>query len=80
MPRRPPSPAGTDEAHRHQIVRDRLLPLRRVIELCGIRKTTIYRLIRQGRFPKAYKPGGHASRWSERELSAWLAEIAAQRE
>lgn len=80
MPRRPPPPAGADEASGKPIVRDRLLPLRRVIELCGIRKTTIYRLIRQGRFPKAYKPGGHASRWSERELYAWLAEVEALRQ
>jgi prophage regulatory protein len=79
MSRRTITAADIDAANATPIVTDRLLPLRRVVELCGIRKTTIYRLIRQKRFPAAYKPGGHASRWSERELNAWLAQVAAQR-
>lgn len=50
---------------------DRLLRLSQVIEIAGIGKTMIYRLMRQDRFPQQFKPGGYASRWSEREVLAW---------
>jgi prophage regulatory protein len=51
---------------------DRLLRLCDVIEMTGIRKTMIYRLIAEGRFPKQFKPGGYSSRWSEAEVRAWI--------
>lgn len=50
---------------------DRLLRLKEVKELTGLGKTMIYRLMREGRFPQQYKPGGYASRWSEGEIIAW---------
>ena len=50
---------------------DRLLKLTDVIDLTGIGKTMIYRLVRRGDFPQPYKPGGYASRWSEAEIRAW---------
>ena len=53
---------------------DRLLKLPQVVEIAGIGKTMIYRLMRRGDFPQAYKPGGYASRWSEQEIYAWREE------
>lgn len=50
---------------------DRLLRLPQVIEIAGIGKTMIYRLMRQQKFPQPFKPGGYASRWSESEVAAW---------
>ena len=50
---------------------DRLLRLSEVKEITGLGKTMIYRLIRAQRFPRPFKPGGYASRWSEREVAAW---------
>lgn len=50
---------------------DELLPITEVKRLAGIGKTMIYRLEREGSFPKRYKPGGYASRWSRREVIAW---------
>lgn len=50
---------------------DRLLKIKQVIEMAGIGRTMIYRLIRSGDFPKPYKPGGYASRWSEAEVIQW---------
>lgn len=50
---------------------DRLLKLSQVIELAGIGKTMIYRLVRAQKFPQPFKPGGFASRWSEAEVIAW---------
>lgn len=52
-------------------VDDALLPLAEVKKITGLGKTMIYRLERAGQFPKRYKPGGHASRWSRREVIAW---------
>lgn len=53
-------------------VSDRLLRISQVKELTGMGKTMIYRLVRAGRFPQPYKPGGYASRWSESEVSDWI--------
>jgi prophage regulatory protein len=52
---------------------DRALKLVDVIEIAGIGKTMIYRLERLGKFPQRFKPGGHSSRWSEKEVRAWRA-------
>ena len=53
---------------------DDLIKLAEVKALAGIGKTMIYRLERAGRFPRRYKPGGYASRWSRREVIAWREE------
>lgn len=58
---------------------DRLLDLREVIALVGLGKTRIYALVRSGSFPAQCKPGGGASRWSEREVQAWIATQLASR-
>lgn len=50
---------------------DRLLKLSQVMDITGLSKPYIYRLVRAGRFPQQYKPGGYASRWSEGEVLAW---------
>lgn len=50
---------------------DDLLTIGEIKKIAGIGKTMIYRLERQGTFPKRYKPGGYASRWSRREVMAW---------
>ena len=57
------------------LLNDRLLRLAQVIEVVGLSKAMIYRLAREGRFPKPYKPGGVASRWSEREVREWRAAL-----
>ena len=80
----PPRPASVDASDLpitapRAPLHDRLLPLQSVMEFAGLGKTMIYRMMRQGNFPAAYKPGGHASRWSERELIEWQAAMAAKR-
>jgi prophage regulatory protein len=50
---------------------DQLITLAEVKEIVGLGKTMIYRLERQGKFPQRYKPGGWATRWSKREVTAW---------
>ncbi|WBO22289.1 helix-turn-helix transcriptional regulator [Sphingomonas abietis] len=58
---------------------DRLIDLPRVKEIVGLGKTMVYRLVREGRFPKPCKPGGAATRWSETEVRAWKACVLADR-
>ncbi len=78
------SPIGraADRLARREVdygVEDRLLPIDAVMQIAGIGKTMIYRKMRDGTFPKACKPGGVSSRWSEREVRDWLAAIIAAR-
>ncbi len=58
---------------------DRLIPLDAVMQLAGIGKTMIYRKMRDGTFPKACKPGGASTRWSEREVKEWRDRVLAER-
>ncbi len=51
---------------------DRLIALPEVIDIAGIGKTMIYRLVRKGRFPQPFRPGGFSTRWSELEVRAWI--------
>jgi len=50
---------------------DRLLKIGQVEEMTGLSRRYIYRLMREERFPRQFKPGGYASRWSENEVVAW---------
>lgn len=52
-------------------VPDRLIRLKEVCEITGLSKSMIYKLLRQGKFPVQYKPGGFSSRWDEVEVRAW---------
>lgn len=61
------------------LLTDRLLRLAQVVEIVGLGKTMIYRMVRERRFPQPYKPGGAASRWSEREVREWKEQLAAAR-
>jgi prophage regulatory protein len=54
---------------------DRLVMLRVVEDIVGLKRTRIYKLIRESDFPPPYKPGGAGSRWSESEVRAWVERI-----
>ena len=51
----------------------RLLPRREVESMTGLSRTSIYRLMRLGRFPEPLRVGPKAVRWNEEELVSWLA-------
>ncbi|WP_380787261.1 helix-turn-helix transcriptional regulator [Sphingomonas sp. R86521] len=53
------------------IISDRLLRLSQVLEIAGLSKAMVYRLVREGKFPTPCKPGGIATRWVESEVRAW---------
>ena len=53
---------------------DKLLRREDVEARTGLSRSSIYRLMRLGKFPEPLKIGENAVRWPESELSAWLAD------
>ena len=51
---------------------DRLLTRPEVETRCGIARSTIYRLMRAGRFPEPLRVGPRAVRWPASEIEEWL--------
>ena len=59
----------------------KLLRIREVMARSGIRsKSTIYRLVKAGRFPSPIKPTPGISAWDAEEVDEWLEACARQRE
>ena len=60
---------------------ERLVRMRELCSLTGLGRSTIYRLIKEGRFPKPIDLlGPTTSAWLASEVNAWIAErIAASR-
>jgi prophage regulatory protein len=54
----------------------RMLRLRRVLDITGLGKTTIYQLQADGNFPKRVQLTAHSVAWVEEEVLAWLARRA----
>lgn len=63
-------PANLSEERCHQA---RFLRLKNVEELVGLKKSKIYQLISERRFPKPYKVG-QTSLWLANEVNAWILE------
>jgi prophage regulatory protein len=57
----------------------RMLRLRRVLDITGLGKTTIYQLQGDGDFPKRVQLTSHSVAWVEEEVLAWLARRAEAR-
>ncbi len=58
----------------------RILRLPEVMGRVGLKRDSIYRLIRQGRFPKILKISDRASGFLESEIDAFIASRAAGRD
>jgi len=54
---------------------DRLIRIDEVKRRVGLGKSMIYRLIQEDRFPAPYKLSPFASRWSDREITAWINDV-----
>jgi prophage regulatory protein len=52
---------------------DRIVRIDAVLDRTGLSRSTIYRIIQQGTFPKSVKLNGHARGWPESELNRWIA-------
>ena len=58
---------------------ENFLKLGEVCRRVGLGRSMIYRMIKEGRFPRPYKLSA-ASRWSERELATWMSDIKGETE
>jgi len=59
---------------------ERLIRLPEVMARTGYRHSSIYNLVREGKFPSPIKlAGGRASAWLEGEVSAWIDALVARR-
>ncbi len=51
---------------------DRLLRRREVEKIAGMSRSTIYRLMQEGEFPRPVKVGSAAVRWRASDITLWL--------
>ena len=56
---------------------DRLLTCKDVVAQTKLSRSTIYRLVGDGSFPKPVRIGPRAKRWLESDIRAWLEELRA---
>ena len=56
----------------------RLIRLPEVQHRVGLRRSTIYRWMAEGKFPKALPLGSHAVAWAEADIEFWIAERSAK--
>lgn len=54
--------------------RDRLLRLPDVEAICGIRKSSIYALMKEGKFPRCVRITSRLSAWPESAVLQWVQE------
>lgn len=57
----------------------RLIRQTEVLQRTSLSRTTLYRMIVSGRFPKPLRIGAKLNVWPEREIDAWLHAKAAER-
>lgn len=50
----------------------RFLRLKEVIELTGLSRSTIYKYIEEGLFPRSVSLGGRAVAWVDQEVHDWV--------
>lgn len=70
---RDPSPSGSTDNKEGQRKVNRLLTRREVEFRVGLGRSTIYRLMQTGKFPRPLRIGSRAVRWPANELDAWIA-------
>ena len=57
------------------MVSDTLLTRAEVERRTGLRRSSVYRLMRAGRFPAPLKVGPASVRWPASEIEAWIASL-----
>ena len=58
----------------------RLIRLKEVMNLTALGRSTIYKKMKEGTFPKSVSLGDRAVAWKECEIEKWIEKIIAQRE
>jgi prophage regulatory protein len=50
----------------------RLVRIKEVLQLIGLSKTTLYKMIQEGKFPKSVSIYGSAVGWKQDEVADWI--------
>lgn len=68
------SPASIQLVHppKSAPARDRFLRLPEVENITGLKKTTVYGLIKEGKFPRQIRVTRRVSVWSEAAILSWV--------
>ncbi len=53
---------------------DRILRIRTVLDRSGLSRSTLYRKMNDGTFPRQVKISEHCSGWRESEINQWIAD------
>lgn len=53
---------------------DRLLRLHRLLEVTGLSKPTLYRMMARGEFPGSVRLGARSVAWRSSEVAQWIAD------
>ncbi|MGH6616716.1 helix-turn-helix transcriptional regulator [Sphingomonas sp.] len=59
---------------------DRIIRLRTVLDRTGLSRTTLYRKMGEGTFPKNLKISVHGTGWRESAVNQWMADPLGYRE
>lgn len=59
---------------------DRIIRLRTVLDRTGLSRTTLYRKMGEGTFPKNLKISVHGAGWRESAINKWIADPLGYRE
>jgi len=54
---------------------EKLLNIKEVCRIVGLKKSTIYLYIQQNKFPKAIKIGKKLSRWKLSDVRRWIEKL-----
>ncbi|HIF9244413.1 TPA: AlpA family transcriptional regulator [Photobacterium damselae] len=57
----------------------RLIRLKEVMHICGLGRSSIYKFMEDGRFPKSVSLGDRAVAWVETEVEEWIEQKVAKR-
>ncbi len=60
--------------------KDKIIRLKTVLERCGISRSTIYRKMQEGTFPKQESLSEHCAGWKESEIDRWIANPSTYRQ
>lgn len=61
-------------------ISDRIIRLRTVLDRTGLSRSTLYRKMAEGSFPRSVKLGEHSAGWHESAINEWIADPASWRE
>ena len=55
---------------------DQLIRMSQVISLVGLKRSWIYQMIKEGKFPRPIKIGTRTSVWTLSSVAAWIQKIS----